>query len=319
MASSTAGMPSASAQDFADFVVDVGGTGIDIAAIIDGAVVYRHPTIKVSGDSDRGVAGDFDVDIGNIIEAIRTASRRGGMKVRAIAAAIAGSFDDDNTMLIGAGNLTWWKQQPLRARLESAFPEAIVVLGHDGASGALAEAYFNPAFKGVRFGFVVWGTGIGFGFIDWTPDGKPKVTVGEGGHLPINHGNGQRCKCGQLDCWELYCGGAGMCTTYEVESSKLLNESQWEEVVGRMAAALRAIQCVLKLQAYVFNGSVAVKEQANRRILDQVFTKLREELTIVPPPHSVALSRFGEKAGIWGAYALLFDAGLTDAMPVIEG
>lgn len=313
-----AGQPASPGVAFADFVIDVGGTGIDIAAISNGAVVYRHPTIKVSGDSDRGIAGDFGIDIGNIVGAIQEGQRYTGLRIRAIAAAIAGSFDEDKTMLIGAGNLTWWKEKPLRASLEMAFPEAIVVLGHDGAAGALAEAYFNPAFKGVRFGFVVWGTGIGFGFIEWSAEGKPKVTVGEGGHMPINHGNGRVCKCGQLDCWELYCGGAGMCSTYEVMSSKLLDDTQWDEVISRMAAAVRAIQCVLKLQSYVFGGSVAVKEQAHRKVLDVIFDRLRQEMKIVPPPHSFALSRFGEKAGIWGAYALLFDAGLTDVLPVLE-
>jgi glucokinase len=288
--------------------VDIGGSTGKVAIFYEGRELARCE-FPMSGNSDKDIRGNFAEDFHNLVAAIDSLRRTNNATVRAIGIGVAGKVADDGQSLTNAGSLQWWIGVPVVRLLQGAFSNVPVVMGNDAKAAGLAEALFNEKLRGCDFAFLIWGTGIG-GCTIRRVKGKTVVFPGEPGHINVNPAGDEACPCGQRNCMERYCGGAGMCTYYIVESSKFLTSIEWDEVLDRMVVGVRALQVAHIVPIFVFGGGVAFKEQHNQQLLTKLEQRLRQELRIVDAP-SVVLSKFGESAGTWGGYALLLHAGAT--------
>jgi glucokinase len=275
--------------------IDIGGTSVRVTAF---ANLEQHTRV---GSDDFRVSGGYDQDFRQLVDTCQLmygsyCEEFGG--VEGIGIAIAGVLNKERTKLARAGNTRQWVDQPFVGVLAEVF-SCQVALGNDAEAAAMAEAvYGNP--EGGDFWFVIWGTGVG-GTLVRQVDGRPVAFAGEVGHQTVRHPRGNQCACGQMDCLEVYCGGAGIQKYRGVLSASELSERDWAQVLDCMADGLHNIIAIQPVPKIYFGGGIAAKQSHRIPVLE---TSLQEELAILPAPR-MELSRFGESAGTVGALALL--------------
>jgi glucokinase len=240
--------------------------------------------------------GDFEKDFANLKAACRELIAQHG-QVEAVGFAAAGVVDKRRTMLIKAGNITHWEDQPVALELsvELGCP---VILGNDAEAAALAEA-FHDEVDSCDFWFIVWGTGVGGCLVRFI-DGKPVTFPGEFGHVEVDPHSERICPCGQRGCLQAYCGGAGIRQNTGQRASGL-SSKQWRDVVGWMKVGVRGVLCSQPTLLVVFGGGIACKQTW---LLDELESRLDQDLRIVNAPE-VRRSVFGESAGLIGALSLI--------------
>lgn len=276
--------------------IDIGGTSVRVGAFE--SLDSTEPFDSYSFDA----AQDYERDFELLRQTCANLRSRSG-PVEGIGVAIAGVINKERTLLAKAGNTASWVNRPFVDALGIAF-DCAVALGNDAEAAALAEAlYGNP--QGWDFWSLIWGTGVG-GTLVRHIDGKPYPFAGEMGHQMVRARLGNQCACGQMDCLEVYCGGAGIKKYRNVASAADLSEAQWGRVLDCMADGLHNLVTIQPVPYIYFSGGIAAKQSHRLEVLQQM---LEEELCIVEAPQ-VRLSRFGEGAGTVGALALL-KAGLA--------
>ncbi len=127
-----------------------------------------------------------------------------------------------------ATNLSWYKV-PFADTLSGILSKPILA-GNDANCAILAEYFFGKG-KGVQnLAMVTLGTGIGTAFLI---EGKlllgHKSAGTEGGHMIIKSENKQ-CKCGLIDCWEVYGSTTALLLRTEEEA-----QSNPQGLIARLA------------------------------------------------------------------------------------
>jgi predicted NBD/HSP70 family sugar kinase len=211
---------------------------------------------------------------------------------------IAGNVDSQRATLIGAGNLTHWVGKPFVATLRKRY-DCPIVVANDCVAFAAATALYEQPLPPIYLA-VIWGTGIGMCFVN-NADATPVPYQGEGGHLPVVFGGShmRRCKCGQWNCLEAFAGGAAIESRYGKEA-KDLSDDEWHEVQTWMVMGLRSPVTILKVPHIIIGGGVACNQLAR---INELQAMLADDLNVVAAP-TIAISRFGETAGLAGAFAL---------------
>ncbi len=184
--------------------IDLGGTKIRAAAVLDNKLVSKPREVPTPNGSDNIVQAI--VDLANFFQ---TKYVLAGLGI-----ATAGIIDGNTGEVIGStGNLPGWTGTPLKAAVESK-----VLLPTYIENDANAAAFGEASARNLRdlkcVCVVTLGTGIGGGLLI---DGKlyrgAHWGAGEVGHHRISLGNKRLCTCGLFDCWEAYGSGRGMVAT----------------------------------------------------------------------------------------------------------
>lgn len=119
-----------------------------------------------------------------------------------IGISVPGRVDGQTQRLLFAPNLGW-KDADLKTPLEKEF-ELTVEIENAANACALAQIWFEPRAEGVRDLIAVTvSEGIGTGIVVNGQLLRGNGFAGEFGHVSIAE-DGLKCKCGNLDCWELY-------------------------------------------------------------------------------------------------------------------
>ncbi|CAM4126181.1 ROK family transcriptional regulator [Lederbergia lenta] len=112
-----------------------------------------------------------------------------------------GIVDENNDVLL-APNLGW-KNSSFKKEIESDF-NIPVIIENEANAGAYGEKMFGLAKDVNDLVYISAGTGIGTGIIFNGQLYKGSYGFsGEFGHMTMNM-NGDRCRCGNIGCWELY-------------------------------------------------------------------------------------------------------------------
>lgn len=127
-------------------------------------------------------------------------------KIAAVGIAVPGPFDNEANKIIGLTDLDSFSEVNLSGLLELDI-DVPVYLIHDANSGVMAEWLTSEDLyaENKTIAYYLVGDGVGAGIIS---DGKMLLgkngTAAEVGHISINF-DGEKCRCGNYGCLELYC------------------------------------------------------------------------------------------------------------------
>jgi glucokinase len=179
--------------------VDVGGTKIS-AGLVDerGNLVARDRTESPATDPAAIVHA-----IGKLVHSLA-----GSEEVEAVGVCAAGFVDKQRATVVFAPNLAW-RNEPLKARLESELHLPVVV-ENDANAAAWGEFTFGAGEDVEDLLMLTIGTGVGGGVvIDGELVRGGFGMGGEVGHIQMVPG-GVKCGCGNLGCLESYGSGSAL-------------------------------------------------------------------------------------------------------------
>lgn len=179
--------------------VDFGGTKVEAALVLDGALLPGSRTRRPTGPT--ATAAELDDAVRAVV-----AEALGGVAVTAVGIGSAGPVDTVRGFASPL-NVPAWRDHPLRAVVQEAVPGAEVVLAIDGLAITLAEARYGAGRGSSNVLGMVVSTGIGGGLV---LDGRgirgASGNAGHVGHIQVS-GFDDPCPCGRLGCVEAVASG----------------------------------------------------------------------------------------------------------------
>lgn len=309
--------------------VDIGGTNIALGLLDEHLELVTQRSVPFERGGER-VAAIIAEQVG----AMLGQAGSGAASIASIGVAVPGSVDPAGGVVVNAYNLDF-HQEPLRARVQSHFPQTPVVLGNDADAAVLAELH-KGALRGCKTAALyTLGTGIGGGFI---LNGRMfRGGRGNGiepGHVVLVDG-GEQCTCGVKGCVEAYCSATALIR--DANRAMLANPQSllWERTKGEPAAmsAKLAIDCakaedptaLAVFDAYVCHLGSAIASVMTMLDMERVaigggvsgageflFAPLRRDVDskcFFKNHGDVVPAQMGNDAGVVGA-AMLYDNGL---------
>ena len=153
-----------------------------------------------------------EVVLPQMVEESKKLVAQAGLKLSEIAAfGISAPFPADavNGIMTAPTNNRHWRNVPILQYLREQL-EIDGCFENDANCGALAEWLFGAGRGCTDFLYLTMSTGIGGGIIAGGKLLRGKHNLaGEVGHMSLD-GNGLKCNCGLIGCYEAYCGGVAM-------------------------------------------------------------------------------------------------------------
>ena len=179
--------------------VDIGGTNI-IGGVIDEKGVVLAKARRDTPAQDPAAIAEVAASL--ILELSLE------HEIAAVGVACAGFIDSSGSTVLFAPNLAW-RDEPLKARLESVL-DLPVIIENDANAAAWGEFRFGAAAEAEDMVLITVGTGIGGGVvIDGVLLRGAFGVAAELGHMRVVPG-GIRCGCGNRGCWEQYASGTAL-------------------------------------------------------------------------------------------------------------
>ena len=179
--------------------LDIGGTKIN-GGVIDGSGVILAKGRKDTPAHDPAAIAQ---EAANLIRELSLEH-----KIDAVGVACAGFIDRSGSTVLFAPNLAW-RDEPLKARLESVL-DLPVIIENDASAAAWGEFRFGGGAEADDMVLVTVGTGIGGGIVvDGVLLRGAFGVAAELGHRRVVP-NGLRCGCGNRGCWEQYASGTAL-------------------------------------------------------------------------------------------------------------
>lgn len=308
--------------------VDIGGTLVKAAIVErDGRVGFTAevPTAAVQGRDAIAAALEQAVD------QVLAVARRESREPVGLGIATAGAVnEEDGSIFAATDNLPGWTGFPLRAFAEERFQLPVRVV-NDAQAAALSELHFGRGQSLSDFVSITIGTGVGGGIVS-----AGKLLRGEHGFGgTIGHQvivvNGQPCNCGRQGCLEAYVSTAALLREYRaIERSAVCGTDDdaclarkinqlaragdpsarqaYENLTGYLAEAVANLFNALDPQAVLLSGGLI--EDHGDFIL-AVETKVRNLMHFGARRRpQIYAAMAGRYAGVQGAAALVFEAGL---------
>jgi glucokinase len=295
--------------------LDIGGTKIAAALVDDHGEVVSHASRPTP-------CHDLNLAWQAVLEAATEA--REGRDLDGIGIACAGPIDT-TAGTVSPINVACWRDFPLIARLQEAFPNIPVRLAGDGICMALGEHWLGAG-QGAEFlvGLVV-STGVGGGLVlHGQPYGGRTGNAGHIGHVIVEP-DGLPCSCGGRGCVETVAGGPHMvrwarrqgwpapdnADAAHLAAAALTGDdialAAFERAGRAVGLAIAATAAVCDLDLAVVGGGVA---QAGHLLLEPVRRALDDHAQLSYVRHlRVVQAELSGQAGLVGAAALVIRAG----------
>ncbi len=184
---------------------DIGGTNI-AAGVVDGSQnIVERLTRPFEKEAHPGALAETVAEMTRAL----TGRMKEGQAPSSIGIAVPGSIDPAAERVLDAYNLSL-HNVPLRAQVQSHFPDTPVFLANDADAAALAELY-GGAFRDARCAVLfTLGTGVGGGMIVGGRLWRGGMGHGvELGHMALDIG-GEQCTCGMRGCIESRCAATSL-------------------------------------------------------------------------------------------------------------
>lgn len=310
--------------------VDLGGTKILTAAVVDGEVVA---TSKRSTPRT-GTPADVLDRVADAIDRLEVEGKEIGGRLTRIGIGAPGPARPDSTLVGAAPNLPGWDEPvDVGAALRDRFGDVEVRVGNDVNVAALAEFHHGAGRDSEHLLAVFVGTGVGGGLV---LDGRLRTghsgVAGEIGHLSVVP-DGEPCGCGGLGHVESYAGRAGIeriarrrheagepTALVELAGEGRMKSSvvagaldKGDVMAGELVAdAARIVGVAVASVVLVVDvGTVAIGGGLAERLGEPFLTSVEESCRRALPWDSavpdIVPTRLGDDAGALGA-ALLFGA-----------
>lgn len=307
--------------------IDLGGTNITAGLVtLDGIILHDvHVKTNAYRSADEVIA-----DIAGAARKVLDEHGTDISEVKSIGVGSPGAIDDENGVVIFAGNLNWVRV-PLKQKLEELLGIPAFV-SNDANVAAYAENLFGAGRGRHSLQLVTLGTGVGGGYV---LDGKIQSGfhgVGmEIGHMVLVP-EGRLCTCGNRGCLESYASATGIINM----GIEAMQENP-EGAIAKMAegepsnvnakliidlakegdeVALDIFNNYARYLAYaviniinfndpeviVFGGGVS---RAGKFLLDAIKKEVAPRVFCKQAPYSeILLSEMGNEAGVIGAALL---------------
>jgi glucokinase len=320
-AAPAAGMP-AGADPSPVLALDIGGTKLAAGVVDADGVVHSFAVEPTRAQDGPGVA------LPRLFELGRRVVAESGVDwpaIEAVGIGCGGPRDAARGVLIAPPHLPGWRDVPFNDLAAQAF-ERPVTLENDATAAAAGEHRWGAG-AGVRhMVYLTISTGVGGGVvIDGSLYRGASGNGGELGHVTVDW-RGRRCRgCGRHGCLEAYVSGTSIAeraqeaglphaTSEEVAAAALAGEAGaralWDETVEALACGLISIVNLFEPELVVLGGGVT---GSGALLLDPVRTAVREGA--MPPAGEavdVVLSPFGDRVGVLGAAAIVYDRATGD-------
>lgn len=302
--------------------VDLGVDRIAVALVaLGGAVVERKERPHHRGEHD----------VGHVVESVAQMvtdllAAHPDVRCLGVGVAVPGAVSSDDGAVRFAPNLGW-----VDAPFSQLLADRIglpVRTGNDANLGVLAEHVRGAAAGHDDVAYLSGSVGIGGGFLA----GGVLLSgahgyAGEIGHILVD-GNGPRCRCGNIGCWEMKVGenqlltragrlpGGGPVGVAEVIEAAAAGEARARDAVNDVAdwigVGLRAVINLFNPEIIVLGGSLAQIWEAQRARIDSVL----DRWSLMSPRSEVIVrsSQFGQDSPLLGAAELAFGPVLTNPM-----
>ncbi|PZQ48068.1 MAG: hypothetical protein DI570_26340 [Phenylobacterium zucineum] len=275
--------------------VDVGGTSIKAAAVVDGRLspIVRTPT--PSGNGPAVIEETFAL-IDSLVAVHGTCAAIGIVAPGLV----------DGGIVRRAANLGW-QELDLAGVLADRYGVPVAV-EHDVRAAALAEYHHGAGVGSPRLVFLGIGTGISAAIlVDGRPLDGAAGEVGHGGSL-----EGDPCACGGFGCVETYASAAGIAHRYRLRTGvpasaiDVLEAAQggdhaaaaiWDDAIHGVAGLLAGAVRLLGDVRVVIGGGLSL---AGAALFDPLRQATAELLTVHPVPRIVA-STLRDEGSLHGA------------------
>lgn len=274
---------------------DIGGTNTQ-AALFDsqGRLIssIKKPTDGMSTDTAFRGAVDLLTEIMGAPEAVNAG-------IKGIGAAVAGTVDFANGMVVFAPNLPF-QSTPLKEMLADALKLPVLV-DNDANLAALGENRYGAGRGAANMVMLTVGTGIGGGIIINGELYRGELGgAGEFGHMVIER-DGPVCSCGNRGCLEAIAGGRAITAAPGLRDDI---ERAAGEAIG---VGLANIMNILNPEMIVLGGGVI---EDRHEIVGIAADKARS-CALSPNRDNVRIvsASLGNRAGLFGASILLSSEG----------
>lgn len=309
------------------FGVDIGGTTVKLGLFdVEGALLdkWEIPTRKENKGQE--ILPDVAKSILRKMEEKKISQS----EVKGIGVGAPGAVDSEGTMVGGAVNLGW-DVFNLPAALKNHI-DVPVVAGNDANVAAFGEMWMGGGRGYKNMVAVTLGTGVGGGII---VDGRMLVGAtgagGEVGHIHLNDEETEACGCKNKGCLEQYASATGIVrlakrrlakdakpsvlregeisakTVFDAVKAKdevaIEIAEQFGDYLGR---GLATIADVVNPEIFVIGGGVS---KAGEILLDYVKPAFEKYVFYPCKGAKFALATLGNDAGIYGACAMVIQAG----------
>jgi glucokinase len=186
---------------------DLGGTNLRMAAVdSEGTILCRARRETPCGDGAEKI-------MRAIVESANECRENcADLQIKAISAAVPGTVDIEEGLIITAPNLPALNNFPIAAALEKALGIK-AILENDGNAAAVGENWCGASAGFANSIFITLGTGVGGGIIiDGNIMRGVSGMAGEVGHICVES-LGVACRCGSRGCVEQYSSASAIIRT----------------------------------------------------------------------------------------------------------
>ena len=254
--------------------------------------------------------------------------------VQAIGVGAPGVVDSRRGVVLRWSNFNW-QNAPLAERLQQLTGKKTYI-ANDANIAALGELKFGATSQYQSSILLTIGTGVGGGMVF---DGELiegyQSAGAEFGHITIREG-GLPCACGRRGCYEKYASASALILQTRHAMVEDLNSQMWEiaegkienvngrtaflaakqgdktaqrvveQFVGYLSEGIADFVNILRPEAIVLGGGIANEGEALFEPLRRAVNE-RSYVAMDIVPLKIVGAKLGNKAGIYGAYALACD------------
>lgn len=229
-----------------------------------------------------------------------------------------------NGKVIKAVNINWKKNFDIKSAVKKRYGKNVsVVVGNDGNLAALGEYVFHLKRKVDSICMFTLGTAIGTGVIvnGKLVEGKHGI-AGELSHLKVDYSKDAiRCNCGNVGCLETVAGGKAMLNMYKrmyPNDNRVLNgaieiikfakngDKKCLKVLNKsfdyLSSAIASVILTYEPEIIIIGGGVS---NAGEIITKTISKQIRNKIGILKYDTKIVLSKYKNKAGLYGAVAEL--------------
>jgi glucokinase len=235
-----------------------------------------------------------------------------------------GPLDAERGTLIAPPHLPGWRDVPVSELAEREY-ERPVVLENDATAAAAGEHRWGAGVGVGNMVYLTLSTGVGGGVVI---DGRlyrgSSGNGGELGHVTVDwHGRGCR-GCGRRGCLEAYVSGTSIAeraqeaglnlpTAEDVAAAARAGEAGavavWNETTEALACGVVSIVNLFEPELVVLGGGVT---RSGNQLLGPVRDAVRKDaMRPTGDTVDVVLSAFGDRVGVVGAAAIVYDRPAT--------
>lgn len=244
-------------------------------------------------------------------------------QIKGIGIGIPGPAIDDK-YVINAVNINWNKKFNIEKEFRKRLNDNIeVYVNNDANIAALGEYYFGGGKNLKSICLIIVGTGLGMGSVinGHVVDGSVGQ-AGEIGHIKVDFDdNAIKCNCGNMGCLETVSSGTGIVNIYKKMFREKMSDNITSEIIFKKAKSgdkncikvvekslsylskvIVDIERILNPDCFIIGGGVS---NAGKYLIDTLDKIIKDMNIKTWKSPKIKLAKLKNKAGIYGAYALV--------------